>query len=43
MQPTAAETSRFPERGLILGLISFFLFLAWAIAALVGYSLKDRR
>ena len=43
MRPTEAETSRFPERGLILGLFSLFLFLAWSIAALVGYSLKDRR
>lgn len=43
MRPTEAETSRFPERGLLLGLISLFLFLIWSIAALVGYSLKDRR
>lgn len=43
MRPTEAETSRFPEREMILALISLFLFLIWSISALVGYSLKDRR
>lgn len=43
MRPTEAETSRFPERGLLLALFTLFLFLIWSIAALVGYSLKDRR
>lgn len=41
--PTTAETSRFPQRGTTLALIGGFLFLAWAIMALVAYALKDRR
>ena len=41
--PTTAETSRFPERGTLLALIGGFLFMAWAILALVAYALKDRR
>ena len=41
--PTTAETARFPERGMLLGLIALFLFLFWAIAVLVAYALKDRR
>lgn len=43
MQPTLAESSQFPQRGLILGLLTLFLFLGWSIASLVAYSLKDRR
>jgi capsular polysaccharide transport system permease protein len=42
-QPTRAETSRFPERGTLFGLLALFLFLAWAIVVLVAYALKDRR
>lgn len=42
-QPTRAETSRFPQRGQIFGLVTLFLFLAWSIAALTAYALKDRR
>ncbi len=43
VEPTLAETSRFPERGLLLGLVGLFLFLGWAILVLVTYSLRDRR
>ena len=42
-QPTRAESARYPERTTLLGLLGLFLFLAWSIAALVAYSLKDRR
>lgn len=42
-QPTRAETSRFPERDLMIGLITMFLFLAWSTLALIFYALKDRR
>ncbi len=42
-QPTRAETSRYPERMTILGLLALFLFLGWSIVTLVVYSLKDRR
>ncbi|NIZ10441.1 capsule biosynthesis protein [Pseudooceanicola sp. HF7] len=41
--PTRAETSRFPERGLLLGFVGLFLFLTWLILAITVYALKDRR
>lgn len=41
--PTKAEVSRFPERWSLIGVLSLFLLLTWAISALVVYSLKDRR
>lgn len=43
VKPTLAEKSEFPERLPLLSLIFVFLFLAWSIAILVLYSLKDRR
>jgi capsular polysaccharide transport system permease protein len=43
VEPTFAQTSKFPERLTILGLIAVFLFLIWSILALVYYSIKDRR
>jgi capsular polysaccharide transport system permease protein len=42
-QPTRAETSRFPERGQLFGLVTLFLFIAWAITALTAYALKYQR
>lgn len=42
-QPTRAESSRYPKRLTVLGMLGLFLFLAWSISALVAYSLKDRR
>ncbi len=41
--PTKAETSRFPERGVLLALTTLFLFLAWGIATLLVYALRDRK
>lgn len=41
--PTTAEVARFPERLSILGVVALFLLLAWSIATLIVYSLKDRR
>ena len=41
--PTTAEVARYPERRTLIAVISVFLLLAWAIGALVVYSLKDRR
>ena len=41
--PTTAETPRFPQRGLVLAMVAGFAFLTWAIIALAGYSLRDRR
>lgn len=41
--PTRAESSRYPERGMLLAVIGVFLFMLWAVAALVFYSIRDRR
>ena len=41
--PTLAETAQFPQRQMILGTVFMFLFLAWSIAAMVYYSVRDRR
>lgn len=41
--PTLAETAQFPQRQTILGTVTMFLFLAWSIAAMVYYSVRDRR
>lgn len=43
IKPTLAERSLFPQRLTILSLFALFMFMAWAISALVVYSLKDRR
>ncbi|MEL7105799.1 MAG: hypothetical protein AAGM21_07755 [Pseudomonadota bacterium] len=43
VQPTRAERATAPDRGLIISVASFFLFLGWGLAALVYYSLRDRR
>lgn len=41
--PTLAETAQFPQRRMILGTLLTFLALAWSIAAMVYYSVRDRR
>ena len=43
VEPTLAETSIYPKRLTIFGLVTVFLFLIWSILALVAYSIKDRR
>jgi capsular polysaccharide transport system permease protein len=43
VRPTLAETAEYPGRILLTGLVGLFLLLAWAILALVYYSLRDRR
>jgi len=43
VRPTLAERPTAPWRPLVLAVAGFFLFLAWALAALVFYSLRDRR
>lgn len=43
MQPTLAQTSIHPERFSLLAMFTLFLFLIWAIAVLVYYSVRDRR
>ena len=41
--PTLAESPQYPHRWTLLGLVGLFLFLAWAIAVLIFYSVRDRR
>lgn len=41
--PTRAESAQYPQRETIFGTVVMFLFLAWAIAAMVFYSVRDRR
>lgn len=43
IEPTLAESARFPQREVILGLTTLLLFIGWAILALTGYALRDRR
>lgn len=43
VQPTRAESSRYPERLSILGLSGLFILLTWATLVLVVYAIKDRR
>lgn len=41
--PTLAETPEYPQRWILLALVGAALFVSWAIAILVYYSLRDRR
>ena len=43
IRPTLAERAEYPDRIMLLSLISLFLLLGWTVAALVAYSLRDRR
>ncbi len=43
IRPTLAETSQFPQRLTLVGLVALFLVTGWAIAVLIFYSLRDRR
>lgn len=43
VRPTLAESSRFPQRSMILSLTALFIFLIWSTLVLVIYAIKDRR
>ena len=43
IQPTRAQSSEFPQRGMILGLSFMLTLLSWSILALIYYSIRDRR
>lgn len=43
IKPTLAQTSEFPQRLILMGVIGLFSFLIWAIFSLVYYALRDRR
>ncbi|WP_425093856.1 capsule biosynthesis protein [Tropicimonas sp. S265A] len=41
--PTLAEKAEYPQRWMILSLLSLFAVLGWSVLVLVGYALRDRR
>jgi capsular polysaccharide transport system permease protein len=43
LEPTLAETPRYPQREMILAIVGFVLFACWTIIVLTYYSLRDRR
>jgi len=43
ISPTLAETAEYPQRELLLLMISGFLLLSWSVLVMVYYSLRDRR
>jgi capsular polysaccharide transport system permease protein len=43
IRPTLPQTAEYPQRFVLTGLAALFLALAWAILALVYYSIRDRR
>jgi capsular polysaccharide transport system permease protein len=43
IRPTLAQSAEYPQRETILMVLALFAFAAWATAALIFYSVKDRR
>lgn len=43
VRPTLPQTSEFPRRAELTGLIGLFILLSWAIGSLIFYSIRDRR
>jgi capsular polysaccharide transport system permease protein len=43
IQPTLAETALYPRKALTTGLVALFLVLAWSVAMLVYYNVRDNR
>ncbi len=43
VQPTLAESPRYPEREMLLALAAVLILLIWSTLVLVVYALKDRR
>lgn len=42
IRPTLAESSEYPQRGLLWGVGALFLLLSWSTAVLIYYSIRDR-
>ena len=42
VSPTLAQTSEFPQRFTIAGVIGLFLLLSWSVIVLVYYAIRDR-
>lgn len=43
IKPTLAQSAQFPQRWIMVGLVTFFLLTIWSIAVLAFYSFRDRR
>ncbi|MDH3263546.1 MAG: sugar transporter [Paracoccaceae bacterium] len=43
IEPTRAEAAEYPQRPVILAMITVFALIGWSILALVYYSIRDRR
>ena len=43
VRPTLPQTAEYPQRAILTGMIALFLTFAWAIGALIFYSVRDRR
>ena len=43
VKPTLAQSSQYPRRFLLIGVLAFFLVTLWSIGALAFYSFRDRR
>jgi capsular polysaccharide transport system permease protein len=43
VQPTMAERSLYPRRGLLVAIAGFFLLLGWCAAMLIYYNVRDNR
>ncbi|NVJ64330.1 MAG: capsule biosynthesis protein [Flavobacteriaceae bacterium] len=43
VRPTLAESARYPEREVLLGMAALLILLVWGMLVLVVYALKDRR
>ena len=43
IEPTRAEAAEYPQREVILALITVFALIGWSILALIYYSIRDRR
>lgn len=42
IRPTLPQTAEYPQRAVLTGMIALFLTFAWAIGALIYYSVRDR-
>lgn len=43
VRPTLPQTAEYPQRFVLTSLVALFLVLAWTIAVLIYYSVRDRR
>ena len=43
VEPTFAESSLYPRRALLAGLVGLFLLLGWGVLMLVYYNVRDNR